>query len=569
MYSICQPMRRLLHRAAAILFVSLLCLALAPARPARAQTGTPPPTNERPLIFIRSFRTEPATVQADQTFRLVLELHNVGAAGAGNIIISIASDNFAPQGSSSVKTVNSLAPDEHGWVWQDLRGNPDLKGGTYAIAISLAYQSADGYPFTSNETVGIVVAAAPPTPTPTVQPKPGIPQLVIENVVTDPALVNAGEPFTLTFEVRNTGTGAARRTLATVSSEEKNFAPTVGSNVVSVGDVGIGKTRPVALQLAADADTTPGLHTLQLQLDFINWGDEKFISEQVVAVRIGGDGPGKPATPQALPIIESYTSEPLRPSPGQPLKLTLNIRNVGTSDARRLNITFGTASTGGTSAVTVFAPLGTGNVRVVPLLGADEMVAVEMQFIVSGSASAGTYVVPIEFSYDGPSDKPLERTEQITLLVSVAPQLRISFYRPVGQPLPGAPIELPIEIINQGRSAVGITTVELTATAELQIENGSAYIGSLDSGQSGTLDAQAIAAQGGEYSISVIVKYIDDFNQNQVYTATLPLTVLNMDGPPVEPPPDGGPDGGDIPPARVQRPILQRLLLGLLGLGSG
>ncbi len=543
-----------------------------PHAAAHAQTSTPPPSTERPVIFIRSFHTEPAVVQADQTFRLVLELHNVGSASASNIIISIGSENFAPQGSSSVKTLSGLAVDEHGWVWQDLRGNPDLKGGAYAMAIAISYQDDNGVPYSSNETVGINVAAAPPTPTPTAQPKPGIPQLVIEKVATDPTAIIAGEPFTLTFEVRNTGTGAARRTLVTVSSENKNFAPTVGSNVVSVGDIGFNKTRPVALRLVADTDTTPGLHTLQLDLDFINWGDEKFSSQQVIAVTVGGVSTGKASAPQALPIIESYVSEPLRPSPGQPLTLRLNIRNVGTSTARRLNITFGTASTGGTSAVTVFAPLGTGNVRVVPELAVNDQITVEMQFIVSGSAAAGTYVVPIEFSYDGPTDKALERTEQITLLVSVAPQLRVSFYRPVGQPVPGAPIDLPIEIINQGRNTVGITTVELGPVDGLEYQNASAYIGSLDSGQSGTLDAQATAAQGGEYTIEVIIKYIDDFNQNQVYTATLPISVLNMGepgGPDGNGGADGGNGGGEPPPAREQRPFWQRLFLGLFGLGSG
>ncbi|MFZ2421026.1 MAG: CARDB domain-containing protein [Anaerolineae bacterium] len=561
------------------LYLTVLCMLIGVGLPtlghgmvAHAQTSTPPTSNERPLIFIRSFRTEPAVVQADQTFRLFLELHNVGSAGATNIIISLASENFVPQGSSSVKTLNGLTVDEHGWVWQDLRGNPDLKGGTYAMAISISYQGDDGVPYASNETVGVNVAAAPPTPTPTAQPKPGIPQLVIEQVATDPVTIIAGEPFTLTFAVRNTGTGAARRTLVTVSSENKNFAPTVGSNVVSVGDIGFNKRQTVSLHLVADTDTTPGLHTLQLGLDFINWGDEKYSSQQVIAVTVGGVSVGKPSTPQALPIIESYVSEPLRPSPGQPLTLRLNIRNVGTSDARRLNITFGTASTGGSSAVTVFAPLGTGNVRVVPVLGVNELTTVEMQFIVSGSASAGTYVVPIEFSYDGPTDKTLERTEQITLLVSVAPQLRVSFYRPVGQPMPDTPIELPIEIINQGRNTVGITSVELGPVEGLMFENASVYIGSLDSGQSGTLDAQATAAQGGEYNIEIIIKYIDDFNQNQVYTATLPLSVLNMGEPG-----DGsggsdggkGANGGEPPVTRVQRPFWQRLFLGLFGLGSG
>lgn len=81
-----------------------------------------------------------------------------------------------------------------------------------------------------------------------------------------------------------------------------------------MGDIGVKHTWPVSLRLVADADTTTGLHTLELNLDFINWGDEKFTSQQVVAVTLGGVSAGKPSTPQALPIIENYVSEPLRPA---------------------------------------------------------------------------------------------------------------------------------------------------------------------------------------------------------------------------------------------------------------
>lgn len=531
-----------------------------------------PPSSVRPLIFIRSFRTEPAVMQANETFRLFLELHNVGSAPAVNVVVSINSDDFVPQGSSSVKTIGGLNVDEHGWVWQDLRSEPSLEGGTYPVTINLSYQDDQGIPFTSSETVGVNVALAPPTATPTVAPKPGLPQLVIENVTTQPATVAAGQPFTLTLRIRNPGTGMARRALLTVGgADEKNFAPTTGSNVVSVGDIGIGQTKDVSLALVADADTQAGLHTLGLELSFINWGDEKFTSAQNVALTVAGvAGAALTPQPQALPIIESYTSDPTRPNPGQTLDLRLHIRNVGSQPVQNLTIDFGTAATtSGTTSTTVFAPVGTGNVRYLPVVGVGETIPLDMQFIVNGSASAGTYVVPIEMTYDGPDDKPVERTEQITLLVSVPPQLRIDYYQPVGQPLPNTPFDVSVEVINQGRSTVDIGTVDLTGEG-LDIENGSGYVGPLEASQSGTVDAQMTASTGGSYSILVTVHYVDDFFQNQVVTETLPLEVLHMEEPGGVPGMggEGGDLGGDAT-VRPQRPFLVRLVLGLLGLGSG
>lgn len=554
----------LLRLTFAVLLVSLLCPA------ARAQDV--PPSSIRPLIFIRSFRTEPAVIPSNETFRLSLELHNVGSSPAVNVVVTINSSDFVPQGSSSVKTIGGLNVDEHGWVWQDLRSKPNLEGGTYPVTVNLSYQDDQGIPFSSSETIGVNVALAPPTATPTAAPKPGLPQLVIENVATQPATVAAGEPFTLTLRIRNSGTGMARRALLTVGgADEKNFAPTTGSNVISVGDVGIGQTREVSLALVADTDTQAGLHTLGLELSFINWGDEKFTSAQNIALNVTGvAGAALTPQPQALPIIESYTSTPTRPNPGQTLDLRLNIRNVGSQPVQNLTIDFGTAATtSGATSTTVFAPVGTGNVRYLPIVGVGETIPLEMQFIVNGSASAGTYVVPIEMAYDGPGDKRVERTEQITLLVSVPPQLRVDYYQPVGQPLPGTPFDVSIEVINQGRGTVDVGTVDLTAEG-LEVANGSAYVGPLEPSRSGTIDAQMTASTGGSYTILVTVHYVDDFFQNQVVTATLPLEVLHMGGVDGQPGLEGNNGGmGDQPPVRVQRPFLARLLWGLLGLGSG
>lgn len=564
------PLAMLRKTVLRLLLVCIVVLAPLPGLAAHAQDE--PPSSIRPLIFIRSFRTEPAVMQANETFRLFLELHNVGSAPAVNVVVSINSDDFVPQGSSSVKTIGGLNVDEHGWVWQDLRSEPNLEGGTYPVTINLSYQDDQGIPFSSTETVGVNVALAPPTATPTVAPKPGLPQLVIENVTTQPATVAAGQPFTLTLRIRNPGTGMARRALLTVGgADEKNFAPTTGSNVVSVGDIGIGQTKDVSLALVADADTQAGLHTLGLELSFINWGDEKFTSAQNVALTVAGvAGAALTPQPQALPIIESYTSDPVRPNPGQTLDLRLNVRNVGSQPVQNLTIDFGTAATtSGTTSTTVFAPVGTGNVRYLPVVGVGETIPLDMQFIVNGSASAGTYVVPIEMTYDGPDDKPVERTEQITLLVSVPPQLRIDYYQPVGQPLPDTPFDVSVEVINQGRSTVDIGTVDLTAEG-LDIENGSGYVGPLEASQSGTVDAQMTASTGGSYSIEVTVHYVDDFFQNQVVTETLPLEVLHMEEPGGQPGMGGeGSDLGGDTTVRPQQPFLVRLVLGLLGLGSG
>ena len=73
-----------------LLFVLALLVVFPPAAAAQDETPQSPASAERPLIFIRSSWVEPAVLAPGQMGRLYLELHNVGEAGARNIVISIA-----------------------------------------------------------------------------------------------------------------------------------------------------------------------------------------------------------------------------------------------------------------------------------------------------------------------------------------------------------------------------------------------------------------------------------------------------------------------------------------------
>ena len=88
-------------------------------------------------------------------------------------------------------------------------------------------------------------------------------------------------------------------------------------------------------------------------------------------------------TPEPLVVIESYVTEPEPLSPGQPFTLTLRVMNVGAADARRVMLTLGKQSDASKSAP--IAPLGTGNVRYLPELGAGAQAEVVNQFIVDGT----------------------------------------------------------------------------------------------------------------------------------------------------------------------------------------
>ena len=138
-----------------------LTLVLFPAAPASAQTPAPV---QKPLIFVRSSYTKPAAVAPGDSIELFVELHNVGTAGAVNILVSFSGEDMVPEGSSSLKNIPSLQPNEHGTVSQRLRVTTSASGGIQPVSVQLSYQDTDGTTYTSNEVVGVTVLAPTPTP---------------------------------------------------------------------------------------------------------------------------------------------------------------------------------------------------------------------------------------------------------------------------------------------------------------------------------------------------------------------------------------------------------------------
>ena len=546
----------------AIVLLSLL----AGARPSAAQEATPSPT--RPLIFIRSYQTEPATVQANGTFELILELHNIGSAGARDILVTVTSERFIPLRTSSVKALGSLQVDEHGGVSQTLRAAPDVEEGTYAVTVHLDYRDAAGFGYSSTETVGVTVGP---------KPKPGRPQLVIQQVSTEPQTLAPGLPFTMTIVVRNVGTGMARRVLLTAGGGDAPFASVGATNVRALPDLAVGSAYTATLALVTSRNAKAGLYPFSLKLEYDDAASTptRTTSDQHVALAVAAKD-----TPQPQPIVASYNTEPAVLTPGSPFTLTLAVQNAGEAEVRRLTASLGgsgaagsTSGTGGqaTAATGPFAPLGSGNRKVLGTLAPGATQVVTQTFVVDGAAKGGVYTFPIVFEFEDGEGAAKTDAQLISLLVRTVPQLQIGLYQPLPPIFVGQPFPIPLEVLNVGRDRANLTTVEITS-ADLELQQNSRFFGPLDPGTSDVLDALGIPRQAGRATATVVVRYMDDFNKPAELTHELVFEV--QEGSSVGPPEPTGPEGPGKPglpgvePPRPTRPAWLRALRGFLGLGS-
>jgi hypothetical protein len=294
--------------------------------------------------------------------------------------------------------------------------------------------------------------------------------------------------------------------------------------------------------------------------------------------------PTQSPTPSSKPqlVITGYTTDVIPLQPGSQFKLALDVQNVGSSVAKRVTMVVGgggsssysgTPEAGGISGTggdfTNFAPLGSSNVQSIGNFMPGFNLTASQPLIVNVNTAPGAYPLKISFVYIDEQNHVIVDDQVITLLVYRLPQLEINFYQEVSSLFLGQPNALPLQVVNLGRNTIVLGNMKVSA-ASGQFTNNSILVGALDPGGYFTLDASYMPDTVGSVDLVVSIDYTNDFNQSQVITKT--LTVEVMVQPIIEPPVDGGQNGGIIVPPAAEETFLQkvwRFVLGLLGLDSG
>lgn len=401
----------------------------------------------------------------------------------------------------------------------------------------------------------------PSAPTPTPTPTPGRlvvygqPQLIIASSQIEPAVIGPGSAFTLKLSLTNRGDYTATKIKVSLGSVDL-AVPTDGSSLRVIDLLAQNETSELEFSLALSDNASPGYHNLEIVLEYSDYIGRSFSSPQSVGINIGSSHAEQP-----LVILESYTTDPETLSPGNAFTLHLEVNNVGESSAYQLLVTLGGQDGMG---VQPFALLDSGNVKFYPALSANNSLQIEQRFIVDGSAASGVYNLPVTLEYETADGKPITANQMLNLLVNRLPQLKIGFYRPVEKQLVGETVTLPVEVINIGRHVVTVSTMEVTGQ-DMQIAGGISFIGALDGGTTGSMDASAVPEKSGRLPVLVTVNYLDDFNQPQTITAELAIEVE-------EPTPvptgfeSGAVDSEEAATGWWAR--LLQILKGLVGLGS-
>jgi len=524
-------------------------------------TPTPKPKKTkpgRPILTIRNFSVEPTRPVVGTEFVVTVYVYNTGSRAGENTVVTFPGGTFVPVGETG-HLLWQLHINHTAVVTQRMRVPTGLSSGSYNLQVNLSANDWEGNHYEYPETIAVEVVGV----------GAGHPQLVIESARTEPAVLGPGDTFSLTLCLANRGSRTATQVVVGAASFDL-AVPAGRSNVLAVDRIGIDQVVTTTLPLVLGEVTQAGRSSLEIALDYSDFQGGSYTDLQSVGLEVSTALADRPqliiadyrATPDLLGGHSDGAPEPL--APGDTCTLTLEVANVGGGDAQRLTLTLGGE---GGSGLAPFAPLESSNVKFVPGLAAGETVALTQRLVVDGGADPGAYSLPVALAFDDSRGTRHTDSQLISLLVRRRPHLKIGFYRPVEVATVGVPIELPVEVTNIGRTLINVSTLEVTS-AQLEIEDGSIYLGPLDGGTSGSLEATGVAKfapgepEGGAAEVLVAVRYLDDFEQPQVVTETLTVEVEV----PVEVAEVGEEEAQEQEEGFWDKVL--RILRGLVGLGS-
>ena len=509
--------------------------------PTTVPTREPTPVPGRPNLTILNYSTQPARVVVGHEFIVRIEIYNNGSRAGENTMVTFPGGTFVPLGDTG-HLLWQLHINHTAIVTQRMRAPGGLSSGSYNLQVDLSANDWEGNHYDFPETIAVEVVGV----------GHGRPQLVIEGAQTEPVVLGPGDAFSLTLCLANRGSRTA--TQAVVGAASPDLAvPAGGSNVVALDRIAIGRRVTTTLPLVLSEVSQAGRLNLAIALEYGDYSGGSYADQQSVGLEVSTGLENRPQV-----IIDNYHTTPDPLAPGDTFTLTLELSNVGGGEARRLVLALGGEDG---SNLGPFAPLQSSNVKFVPRVDVGEALEVSQRLVVDGSAESGAYSLPLGLAYDDVRSTRHTDSQQISLLVRRRPHFQIRFYQSIPTTTVDIPFPLPVEVTNIGRTLVNVSTLEISSL-QLEVSDGSLYVGPLDGGTSASLEATAVARESGIAEVLVSVHYLDDFEQPQVVTETLTVEVEE----PLAPTSDAEQSPQEQEVGFWKKVV--RILRGLLGLGS-
>jgi hypothetical protein len=241
------------------------------------------------------------------------------------------------------------------------------------------------------------------------------------------------------------------------------------------------------------------------------------------------------AQPSSPLLLVSHSTKPEQITPGEEFTLTLKIKNEGSVAANNVTVSlelgdsFLASTEQKKSAKSIGAgipisPIDASSLRYLGGIGPGGEKKVTFKMVASGDALSRAYNLPVVLHYQGENNQPGSSKQTIGLVIVRKPDIRVIGLSYPKTVIAGRKFKVLVDIVNAGGFSVNGVSVSLESQM-LKISDGNLFIGTLEPGDSDSIEAKALADTAGKKPMTVKVSYKDDFNRTQTLKQKVEIKV--------------------------------------------
>ncbi|MDF2511708.1 MAG: hypothetical protein K0S04_1574 [Herbinix sp.] len=494
--------------------------------------------------------TAPDSLDPGDTFKIKLNLQNIGGVNAENVVVDVDNTSIDTTGilkgyyTDGITSADTIELEEIKTVTIPLSVSKYATGGLKTIKLVITYTDEKGNAYNLNNNVYVDVKATATS---------GSTDIVVSNVKQSPLQPKAGEKVVVTFNVKNKGSVTVKDLkLATDGLTSATFIPVLSEPYQYFEELPAGKSVQVKIPLIVSETIVEGVNNITIKYSYS--GGDGTVTIPVLNVQNDSVTVSKPKI-----IVSKYYTDIDELRAGSTFNFTFDLYNTNAKvSAKNITVTIAQADN-------IFSVTQGSNSFFIEKMNPGETVSQTLEMKVKSDATTKAYPldITIDYEYDGAEPNPTtgeigeSKTEKLNLqaIENARPVVdNINVYSWDGVVTMGNPAYLSFEFYNMGKSQLNnvVATVEGDFTKS---DGNMQFIGNVTAGTSSYVEFEVLPNVEGTASGVLKISYEDSNGDTVEFTKDFTAEIM---GAPVIDPGMPGDGSGEVfnPTPAVKAPIL-------------
>ena len=401
----------------------------------------------------------------------------------------------------------SLEAGEAKSVFFNILADEELESGNYSLDVNIKYKDEYGEEYRTETKAYLLVEAKGTQKT----------NFIFRNLKYPETEIGTYTDFDISFDLKNNGETDVNNIKVSIDGGEEILPKSM--SIKNIPKLEAGKEKNIQFTLFAKDNIESKNYPIKITVQYeTGTGSRKEIEtvEQYIGVLINSDDKeiGEPKI-----IIENYNYGSEFIEAGSEFPLEMSFYNTNNKEVRNIRVSI-------SSDGDVFSPIGSSNSFYIPNIPGKARNLQKIYLKPKIDAEYKTYNIFADIEYEDTKGKTYSTKELISVPVIQKSKLVMGDVEFSSENFVGTPIALSVEFYNAGRGLM--RNMIISIEGDFETNEGSLYIGNLESGKNNYYDATIIPLSAGTLEGKITFNYDDEIDQNYIIEKEFSIEIMEQ-----------------------------------------